>query len=339
MKKSSLIWLVILLMLVEPVIALTKYGIVRIRTGEITVVRDDQESIYVPEDGGVEIMVNDVLRMGQNSFAVLQTEEQTDIKMGSNAVFQVKPWKSRNKTGYLRMLYGKMNFKTKKLKKTRRFRFKTASATISVKGTGADCEVGSSGNTGCTGRSGQTEIQGNSGPSRELTNNRMSIVVGNRPASQVIETTPETGTEDKEESKAFAKASPTSAQSSSLSQEKEALGSGIVEPDDLEESKKEEVAADESLEQELKLESGKEGEEQEAETDEAFEKDLQESEEDTEVVELDTSAPLDLPDRIEIAPESDSTPELPEIDVEDDIEDAVQESKNALGRLELEFEK
>ncbi len=328
-----------LFLLLEPAAALTKYGIARISAGELIVVREEQESIYVPEDGEVEILLNDVLRVGQNSFVILSTVDQTDVKMGSNAVFQIKPWKSRNKTGYLRMLYGKMNFKTKKLEKRRRFRFKTASATIGVRGTGADCEVGSSGNTGCTGRSGKTEIQGNYGPSRELTTNRMSIVVGNRPASQMIEMAPkESGTDEKQEEKALAKASPTSSQSTSLSQEQEALGTGVIEPEHLEESKKEEVNADESLKQEMIFESEKEGDE-EVETDEDFEKDLEESEEDAEVVELEISAPLDIPGQIDVETDVDATPELPEINVEDDIEDAVQESKNASGRLNLDFDK
>lgn len=329
MKKWLTIWLVTLLLLVEPAIALTKYGVVRVRSGELTIVRDEQESVYVPEDGDVEILVNDVLRMGEDAFAVLNTIEQTDIKMGSNAVFQVRPWKSRKKTGYLRMLYGKMSFNTKILQKRKRFRFKSASAMIGVKGTGADCEVGSSGNTMCTGRSGKTMIQGNLGPSQALTANRMSIVVGNRAASQTIEMEPEGGGGEGDE-KSLAKSSPTSRQSTSLSREQEAVNRGVIEQESLDESKQEEVAADDPLEPVTETDDG-----EEEETDEEFEQDMAESEEGTEVVELETTIPLDIPS---VQPEPDTTPEMPDIDVEDEIEDAVQESKNLKARMLLEFD-
>jgi len=339
-KKGLFIWLITLLFIIEPAVALTKYGTARIQSGELIIVRDNQERIYVARDGEVEVQVNDVLRVGRNSFVVLETAEKTDIKMGSNAIFQVKPWRSRKKTGYLRMLYGKMNFKTKKLEKRKRFRFKTAAATIGVKGTGADCEVGSTGNTGCAGRSGKTTIQGNSGPSKELTTNQMSLVVGSLPASKTIAVQPEkSDAVKKEETKQFAKAAPTSKQSSSLSQEKQALNSGVVAQGDLKESKKDEVDADESLEQEMKLESTRESEEEASETDEAFEEDLKSSESETETVELDADLPVDIAGRIKVDTPDDGTPDLPEINIEDDIEDAVQESKDASGRLILDFEK
>jgi len=318
--------------------ALTKYGMAQIQTGQLIIVREDRENIYVPQDGEVEVRLNDVIRVGQDSFVILKTEEQTDIKMGSNAVFQIKPWKNRNKTGYLRMLYGKMNFETKKLQKRKRFRFKTASASIGVKGTGADCEVGSTGNTGCTGRSGNTVIQGNSGPSRDLAANQMSIVVGNRPASQTIMVPPPPGEDSKKDDhKTFAKASSTSNRSSSLSQEGQAVNAGIIGQESLNESKKEEIAADESLEQELEAEAQGDVEE-DAETDEAFEEDLKESEENSEVMELAVNEPVDIAGQIEVAAATATTPEIPEVDVEEAIEEAVQESKNATGKLILDFE-
>ncbi|MBT6611613.1 MAG: hypothetical protein HOB38_05880 [Deltaproteobacteria bacterium] len=344
-NKYSFFWLIPLFLFLEPAVALTKYGTAQIQAGHLIVVRDGQESVYASEDGEVEVRLNDVIRVGQNSFVILKTEEQTDIKMGSNAVFQVKPWKNRKKSGYLRMLYGKMNFKTKKLQKRKRFRFKTASATIGVKGTGADCEVGSTGNTGCTGRSGKTEIQGNSGPPRDLTTNQMSIVVGNGPASQTIEVPQEESAAEgegedpeKAEVKTFAKASPTSSQSSSLSQEGIAVEAGIIEQEHLEESKKEEVTVDESLEQEQEAEAQEDADEEDADTDEEFEEDLKESEESMEVAELEVNVPVDIAGQIEVDTATETTPEIPEVNVDDDIEDAVQESKNSMGKLNLDFE-
>ena len=126
MKKYLFLWLILPALLIEPVSALTKYGTARIQNGELTVIRDNQENVYVPGNGNVDILVNDVIRVGKNSLVVIDTVEQTNIRMGDNAVFQVRPWKTRGRTGYLRMLYGKMNFETKKLPQRRRFRFKTA---------------------------------------------------------------------------------------------------------------------------------------------------------------------------------------------------------------------
>lgn len=328
-----------LFLFLEPAIALTKYGTAQIQTGQLIIVRDEQESIYVPQDGDIEVLINDLLRVGKDSLVILKTEEQTDIKMGSNAIFQIKPWKNRNQNGYLRMLYGKMNFQTEKLEKRKRFRFKTASAMIGVKGTGADCEVGSSGNTGCTGRSGKTEILGNAGPPQELETNQMSIVVVGRPASQTIDVpaddTAGAAGGDKADAKTFAKVSPTSTQSSSLSQEDQALSAGVIEQEHLDESKKEDVAADESLQTQIEAEDQQEGEEEE--TDEEFEKDFKQSEEKGSIAELVVNIPVEPAVQIDIG--TAATPEIPEIKVEDAIEDAVQESKNSAGKMILNFDK
>jgi len=331
--------MMLIFLMVEPAIAQMKYGSARIQTGELTVVRNEVESLYVPEDGEVEILLNDLLRVGKDSFVILSTNEQTDIKMGSNAIFQIKPWKSRNKTGYVRMLYGKMNFKTEKLENRRRFSFKTASATIGVRGTGADCEVGSTGNTGCIGRSGNTVIQGNSGPPQELTANLMSIVAGNQPASQVMEVVPETSAGgEKDESKAYEKPAAGASGSSTLSREQDAVSSGVVSQEALDESKRNDVSVDEPLDQELQQQAAGPAEE-EAEADEAFEENLKQSDENATVAELEVSAAPEVPDLGGIGGLGGRVPEPPVVGIQNEIEDAVQESKNAKSRLRLEFSK
>ncbi|MBT7892104.1 MAG: hypothetical protein HN580_24015, partial [Deltaproteobacteria bacterium] len=73
-------------------------------------------------------------------------------------------------------------------------------------------------------------------------------------------------------------------------------------------------------------------------TDEEFEEDLKESEESMEVAELEVNVPVDIAGQIEVDTATETTPEIPEVNVDDDIEDAVQESKNSMGKLNLDFE-
>ena len=200
-----------------------------------------------------------------------------------------------------------------------------------MKGTSADCEVGSTGNTSCTGRTGTTEIQGQYGPPQELPPNNMSLVIGNRPASETIKV--EAG-EGGQEGKSFAKVSPTSGQSSSLAGEKEALGTGVIDPKQLEDSKKEGVGVGESLKQEIMMESSKQDEETEADAE--FEKDLQDSEEGVEEIAMDVTGALDLTG---VADVDTDAMELPDVNVEEDIEDAIEESKDLKARLRMTFEK
>ena len=104
---------------------LTKYGDAEVKKGKLIIVRDGRTFLYDTNSGDVPVLKNDVLRVGKKSYVVLNTVEDTRIKMGANAVFQIRPWKQRKKIGYLRMLYGKLVFKTKKLlKKKRKFRYK-----------------------------------------------------------------------------------------------------------------------------------------------------------------------------------------------------------------------
>jgi 6-phosphofructokinase len=82
------------------------------------------------------IFNNDVLKVGGDSMVILKTVEDAIVRMGSNAIFQVRPWKQKKKHGFLRMLYGKAIFKVRKFfVKKKRFNFKTATAVAGVRGT------------------------------------------------------------------------------------------------------------------------------------------------------------------------------------------------------------
>ncbi len=101
--------------------------------------------------------------------------------MGANAVFQIRPWKQRKKIGYLRMLYGKIVFKTKSLlKKKRKFKFKTATATIGVKGTEAEVQVSANANLQILSLEGEPMAQSNIGDTLVVPVNKISFSIGGR---------------------------------------------------------------------------------------------------------------------------------------------------------------
>ncbi len=241
MIKYLLIVCISLFLLLESAFGLTKYGDAQIVKGTLTIFNttNRQEKTYTKEDGEILVKLNDLLRVNANSLIVLKTVEDTDIKMGSHALFLVAPWEKREKKGNLRMLYGKMSFKTKKLKGKRRFRLKTASATISVKGTGGNCEAGSTGNTGCIGKEGVFTLQGNKGPEQNLEANKLALVVGNNPVTKTMNF--ELADDMLNKPPAISK------ESTSLEQENVAVAAGLISQEDLDESKSSEASAESSF--------------------------------------------------------------------------------------------
>jgi len=227
MKKSLLLFLTIGIISLPTAFCLPKYGDAVIKKGSLTIVRNGQSQLYEISDSTVEVQENDVLRAGSRSQIVLNTSEQTTITIGSNAVFQVKSWEHRQKKGKLRMLFGKMLFKTKKLKGRRRFRLKTATAVMGVKGTEGNSEVGSTGNTILVCNDGVCTMQGNQGSEIEVPQNKASMSTGGK-TSDTFDAETETDTE---------KGSANDPGSASLKNEQDALDAGVVDESDLEKSK------------------------------------------------------------------------------------------------------
>lgn len=123
------------ILLSAPAWAASKYGDANIEKGKITVLREGSRLTYKQGDSGVEINHLDVIRVGRDSNVVLSTVEKATITLGSNAVFQVKPWQRREEKGFFRMLFGRMRAKISGLGASERFNVHTATATIGVKGT------------------------------------------------------------------------------------------------------------------------------------------------------------------------------------------------------------
>jgi hypothetical protein len=160
MDRRILLVPIFMLLFMEIGFGLTKYGDAEVKKGKLAIVRDGTVTLYDKNSGDIPVLKNDVLRVGKKSFVILNTIEETTIKMGANAVFQIRPWKQRNKTGYLRMLYGKIVFQTRKLlKKKRKFKIKTATATIGVKGTDAEVELTANSNLQILSLEGKPYIQ------------------------------------------------------------------------------------------------------------------------------------------------------------------------------------
>ena len=118
-----------------PVWGAAKYGDASIQKGKLTVLREGRRLTYDEGDRQVEINHLDVIRVGRDSNVVLSTIEKATITLGSNAVFQVKPWQRKEEKGFFRMLFGRMRAKISGLVGNERFSVQSATATIGVKGT------------------------------------------------------------------------------------------------------------------------------------------------------------------------------------------------------------
>lgn len=294
MKKQIALFLIVGLTGFQLVMGSPKYGDAVIKKGSLTVVRGGRTSIFNTSGTPIEIQQNDVLRAGRSSQIVLQTLEETTITIGSNAVFQVKPWQHRQKKGVLRMLYGKMLFKTKRLKGKRRFRLKTATAVMGVKGTEGNTEVGSTGNTILVCNTGICTMQGNLGNEIEVPQNSASMSTG-RKTSNTFKAETETET-DKEVA--------NDPNSNSVSLEQEAVGAGVVEQGDLQQSKETQADIGEQIQ------TSEEANEQETEADE------------TETASEETDFAEYVSDIIESAKET-----------------ATEQSTHKTGKINVEFEK
>ena len=227
MKKFIFLFLPVVCLYMQSAYGLPKYGDAVIKRGSLTVVRQGQSTVYNSGDQAIEIQQKDVLRAGRSSQIVLSTVEETSVRMGSNAVFQVKSWQQRQKTGLLRMLYGKMLFKTKKLRGRNRFRLKTATAIMGVKGTEGNTEVGSTGNTVLVCNTGVCTMQGNSGDEVDVPKNRASMSTGGK-TSNTFEAEVETETE---------KGDANESGSANVKLEQNAVDAGVVDQGDLDKSK------------------------------------------------------------------------------------------------------
>jgi len=365
MRKIVIIFASILLF-AQSASALTKYGDATINKGFLDVVRNGRTLRFTDPDRTYKILKYDVLRVGPDSMVTLDTVQNTIVKFGSNAVFQVRPWKQKKKRGYLRMLYGKALVMTRKIfTRKDRFNLKTATAVAGVRGSGYGLEVTSNGNTEIEGKGGEIEFTPN-----YSRNGGTLVNPGQRSLSlNGIEATEPTAYEPEEELPGLDSVPPTAKESVEIDNKEFYIENDLADMDEFEEGEKETADIDEIIEEPEETQPESKEEERDEETkdepeetideeaDIDLEEDLVESEdlEETElIVEIPLDEiPLDLPDTMkqddiidEGVKTTDDTPEiiLPDTsdildDVSNIIDDAVDENLKQQGNVKIIIEK
>ena len=347
MKKIVIIF-VFTLLFVSPAFGITKYGDATIEKGYLTVLRGGQNLQFSDSGRSYVILNNDVLKVGDDSLVILKTVQDSTVRIGSNAVFQVRPWKQRKRRGYLRMLYGKAIFKVRKFfTKRARFTVKTPTAVMGVRGTEWKQSTTSTGVTEIEvikvlsvviiePAGTDIEVPVNPGE-RSLALNTVKITRPFKvPAGERVE--------EKDPEFLLVSVSPQNPQAVVPENRQFYIDNNLLTPDELDQGQRENVSIDEDIEEPEEEEEAVEEEETEEEPDETFETDFEESQE-VEEVELQAALPLVS---IEVGvPEIEAVEELEDLvdtesiieDLTDIIEDATVQSLEYKGNLSIEFEK
>ncbi|OGG96588.1 MAG: hypothetical protein A2508_03005 [Candidatus Lambdaproteobacteria bacterium RIFOXYD12_FULL_49_8] len=187
-----------------------------------------------------DLLEGDLLRLGPDARATLNTPDGGKIELGANAIFQVEPWKLGEDRGYLKLVYGKALLQKAKLQGgDRPFRIRTSMAVIGVKGTQWWTEASSVGNTQVHTKEGAVWLKGGSGEPVVVSANQMSVVINSSAPTQ-----PQTVT-----AQSNLNSSPVNSPAAAeLTGEAQMIEGGLISASALEDSKSTEVGADESFE-------------------------------------------------------------------------------------------
>ena len=185
---KQLILCFVFLLLSSSGYGLTKYGEATVKKGGLTILRDGKRLSFTAGDNSIQILKKDVLRAGKKSLITLNTVQNTTVELGSYAIFQVRPFKISKNTGDLRMLYGKARFKTvgNAKAKSRRFRLRTATAVIGVKGTEWIQQTNSSGTTDTEVREGIVGISTEMGVEIDVSSGHRALALSGKKVSKPI---------------------------------------------------------------------------------------------------------------------------------------------------------
>lgn len=225
--------------------AASRYGDAFLKKGGMTIVRNGQKMIFKDSSKPVEVVLNDVIWVHNGSQVVLETVEKATLTLGSNAAFQVKPWKSQGRKGFFRMLFGKIRAKVAKLQKGDRFHIKTASATIGVKGTEYIATVSPQGDAMLVVTESVVGLTGLTGTEQDVSQDLLAVVVNGKSATapalvpdqikrEVVSTSLDSPFVNKEEAR-------------SLPSEEILVKYGIIQQKDLQEAKREKVNITDSI--------------------------------------------------------------------------------------------
>ena len=242
MNMRKLVVTLAALLLAAPVAwAATPYGEATIEKGNITVMREGKRLKFDQSNSPIEIHEGDLIRVRRKSQMVLTSREKATITLGSNAVFQVKPWESRGKTGLSRVLFGKVRASITGLTGGERFNVKTATATIGVKGTGYNTAVNPRGDSMLVTTENVVQFGGQSGGDQDVGLNHLSVVVNGKAATapvlvpeEVLNALSGTNLDSPE---------PNTPAASALPGEQALVNAGIITSQDAEEGKRNEAPA------------------------------------------------------------------------------------------------
>ena len=107
--------------------ALVQFGEAEICAGELLVVREGKRWLFRSHRATVKIFQNDILRVGRGSLVILRAGDRSLLmRLGSNSVVEVRPWRKKEKRGWIRIHYGHADVTI--LTRDRRVYMRTASA-------------------------------------------------------------------------------------------------------------------------------------------------------------------------------------------------------------------
>lgn len=236
MKPQLIAFLLTLTLLFgSSALAATQYGNVVIDRGSMTVIREGRSLKYDQPNEEIPINENDLIRVKPNSQVTLTSREKAVITLGGNAIFHVKPWQSKGKTGFMRALFGKFRASIVGLLGGEQFNVRTAAAVIGVKGTEYQSQVTNRGVTLTIVRESVVGFQGQRGPEVDIGEGMISVVININPATPPVSVPPSVAAlhgPDNLEAPA-----PNGPEGGNLAGEKGLIEAGILTEEDLNEGK------------------------------------------------------------------------------------------------------
>jgi hypothetical protein len=154
-----------------------RYGDAAVLQGEMTILRSGQATRYEQGQVGIEVEEGDLIRLRSASRVTLNTIDKASLNLGSNAVFQVKPFEKKEEKGYFRVLFGRFRAKISGLAGNERFNVKTATATIGVKGTEYSSFTTTTGATGTGVTESQVTFIDNNGVTHNINLGQFSLAL------------------------------------------------------------------------------------------------------------------------------------------------------------------
>lgn len=169
------------------VAAAPQYGTLVVEHGSVTIIRETKALSF--QEAPTQVAVNelDVVRVRDGSRATLTTRDQGKVTFGSNAIFNCTPWQAPNRTGVLRLLYGRMRAVVQGLGQDRSFNVRTVEAIIGVKGTEFGGIQTSGGKTMVLGIDHTVTLTGSDNQDQPVDPNQFSSVDPGRPATPPFE--------------------------------------------------------------------------------------------------------------------------------------------------------